>query len=266
MNTDPRRYLILACEVLARECYLCAAFSRNIVEVRLLEQTLHDLGAPRMSAALQAALDAVDASRYDAIGLAYGLCNNGIVGLRAPLPLVIPRAHDCITLLLGSKERYAEVFEKNPGTIYESSGWLEAIRYRKKNPRTSPLRYDPVIYQEYVEKYGPENADYLMETLEGLAHYSRLAFIHTPVGELPHLVELAREQARERGWQFEEMEGKLRLLQAMMDGPPWDEKEFLVLPPGHSPAPSYGLDVLRPQPVREEKPCHAIESAASNAS
>ena len=79
----PRRHLVLACEVLARECYLCAARSPHIVEVRVLEQELHDLGAPKMSAALQAAVDAVDPGRYHAILLAYGLCNNGIVGLRA---------------------------------------------------------------------------------------------------------------------------------------------------------------------------------------
>ncbi len=265
MEQNPQRLLILACEVLARECYLCAAFSKNIVEVRLLEQELHDLGAPKMSAALQAALDAVDPARYHAIGLAYGLCNNGIVGLHASLPLIIPRAHDCITLLLGSKERYTEVFEKNPGTIYESAGWLEAIRYRLKNPRPSALRYDQALYQEYVEKYGEENAGYLMETLEGLAHYSRLAFIHTPVGESPSLVELAREQARERGWTFEELEGKLRLIQAMMDGPPWDNRDFLVLQPGQVPSPSYDLSVLRPQPAPDKENTHVFHPTAPNA-
>jgi hypothetical protein len=59
-----------------------------------------------MSARIQESIDRVDPARHEAVLLGYGLCNNGVVGLHAPVPLVISRAHDCITLLLGSRERY----------------------------------------------------------------------------------------------------------------------------------------------------------------
>ena len=37
--------------------------------------------------------------------------------------IAITRAHDCITLLLGSKERYAEYVAQHPGTYWYSAGW-----------------------------------------------------------------------------------------------------------------------------------------------
>ena len=119
------RYKLIACEILYRELCYCAALSKNIVDLEFLPKGLHDLGEEKMSARLQQAIDGVDSGRYQAILLGYALCNNGIRGLRGPLPLVIPRAHDCITLLLGSKERYREVFDANPGTYFESTGWME---------------------------------------------------------------------------------------------------------------------------------------------
>lgn len=245
---DPRHYLLLTCNVLARECYLCAARSPNIVEIRLLDQSLHDLGAEKMSAQLQAALDAVDPARHDAILLGYGLCNNGVAGLHAPLPLVLPRAHDCITLLLGSKARYNDFFNKNPGTIYESVGWIEAIQQRRDNPRTSLLRYDQKMYREFVEKYGADNADYLMEELGGLSHYSRLAYIDLPVGQSAEHRATAAKLAEDHKWTFEEIPGSLNLLQRLVDGD-WDPAEFLVLKPGETIQPSFNDDVVKAKPV-----------------
>ena len=97
--------MLIACAVISRECYHCAAVSDNIIDIRILDKDLHDMGERKMSAILQDAIDAVDTEKYDAILLGYGLCNNGVRGLRSTLPLVIPRAHDCITLLLGSKDK-----------------------------------------------------------------------------------------------------------------------------------------------------------------
>ena len=39
--------------------------------------------------------------------------------------LVVPRAHDCITLFLGSKERYLDYFQTHPGVYFKTSGWIE---------------------------------------------------------------------------------------------------------------------------------------------
>ncbi len=243
----PRHYRLLTCNVLARECYLCAARSKNIIDVRLLDQGLHDLGAGKMSARLQEALDQVDPARDEAVLLGYGLCNNGVVGLHAAVPLVVPRAHDCITLLLGSRKRYNDLFSGNPGTIYESVGWIEAIQHRLENPRQSLLRYDQKMYQEFVEKYGEENAEYLMEELGGLSHYSKLTYIDMPVGQSAEHRDTAARLAAEHQWTFESLPGNVALLQRLVDGD-WDPRDFLVLQPGETVEPSYDDGVVKAKP------------------
>ena len=57
---------------------------------------------------------------------ATALCSNGLVGLTARnIPVVVPRAHDCITLFLGSKERYLDYFQSHTGVYFKTSGWIE---------------------------------------------------------------------------------------------------------------------------------------------
>ena len=112
------KYLMIACAVLARECYHCAAKSRNLIDLKIVEQGLHDIGEEKMSSALQSEIDAADQENYEAILLAYGLCNNGVRNLRADIPIILPRAHDCITLLMGSNTGYLKYFNEHPGTFF----------------------------------------------------------------------------------------------------------------------------------------------------
>jgi hypothetical protein len=50
---------------------------------------------------LQAAIDASNRSKYHAVLLVAGSCKHGLTGLEArSIPLVLPRAKDCISLLL----------------------------------------------------------------------------------------------------------------------------------------------------------------------
>jgi hypothetical protein len=105
------RCLLIACEVLAREAYTCAAKSPHSIDIQLLVKGLHDT-PHRLRDRLQATIDAASTSAaegstsYDAVLLGYGLCSNSTVGLMARgVPLVLPRAHDCMTLYLGSRSR-----------------------------------------------------------------------------------------------------------------------------------------------------------------
>jgi hypothetical protein len=119
------RLKVIACEVLFREVCLCAAHSGNIISVEFLKRGLHD-NPDILRSDVQKRIDETDESIYEGILLGYALCSNGTVGIRARgIPLVIPRAHDCVTLFLGSKEKYKEHFADNPGTYYYTSGWLE---------------------------------------------------------------------------------------------------------------------------------------------
>jgi len=158
---------VVACDVLSRELYWCAARASNHVNLTLLPQGLHD-NSDTCRSRLQAEIDAVRPDLYDAVLLGYGLCNNSLVGVRAgAIRTIIPRAHDCITLLLGSKERYARLFAERPGTYWFSAGWLESAEEGreqfapKSNSGLGPMyRRD---WDELVAKYGEENARYLTD-------------------------------------------------------------------------------------------------------
>src|SRR5271157_3866211 len=164
---------VIACEIAARELYYLAARSKHLIDIDLLTQGYHDTPTAGR-AEIQRRIDAVPAGKYDAIVLGYGLCSNILLGLgTAHTPLVIPRAHDCITFFLGSKERYQQYFTERPGTYYYTSGWLEFARRRgAKGPvwggASLPAGANFGIqgtYEEWVQKYGEDQAKYLMEEM-----------------------------------------------------------------------------------------------------
>lgn len=241
----PKRYLLLACAVLQRESYACAARARHTIDVQIMEQGLHDIGQRKMSGQLQVAIDQADTEKYDAILLGYGLCSHGIQGLHAPIPLVVPRAHDCITLFMGSKERYQKYFDQNPGTYFLTVGWIEQTPDNALGSQQSLESRREMQYRTYVEKYGEDNAKYLMETLgDGLQHYSKLTYIDTEVDDGGHSQSQARIEAEQRGWTFEHMQGNLGLMQRLVDGE-WDEESFLMVPPGKSIQLDYGSGIIK---------------------
>src|ERR1035438_8361996 len=116
------RLKLIGCEVLYREmCHACA-HSPHCVDLEFLPKGLHDLGGKTMAAKIQEAVDRTEEGVYQAILLGYGLCGNGLDGLTARhTRLVLPRAHDCIALLMGSHARYQAYFDGNPGTYYRST-------------------------------------------------------------------------------------------------------------------------------------------------
>lgn len=242
--SNHKRYIIITCAVFAREIYYCAAESKNIIDVIKLDQGLHDIGEEKMSAKLQQTIDAVDSEKYDAILLAYGLCNNGIRGLHAPIPMVVFKAHDCIAVLMGSREKYQKYFDANPGTYFNSVGWVEEVVHHLDNPESTTMQMGMQQYDEYVKLYGEENAKYLIETLEGgLKHYTKSTYIDTGVGDFPKYKDAVKAEAAERGWEYEEYQGNTELFAKMLAGD-WNEKDFLVLQPGDKIRPTYGEDVI----------------------
>ncbi len=237
MSDDKQTYHLIGCRAIWRELYACASASPHRVEVSLLPQGLHNT-PDRLREQLQTAVDGVG-EEWDAILFGYGLCCNGIVGVSHPSkPLVVPRGHDCITLLLGSKEAYKRYFDEHQGTYFYSVGWLE------ETSMPGPVR-DEQTRQEYVKQYGEENADYLMEeTQRWRANYSYATFVDWGLpGTEPYAKE-TEECAEYLGWRYDYVKGDRGLLSRLVSGE-WNEKDFLVVPPGQTAVPSYDEAVIQ---------------------
>jgi len=245
---------LIACEILFRELCAVVARSRNQVDLTFLPKALHDVGQSRMLARLQEELRQVDQSRYDAIVLGYALCSNGIVGLSADrIPLVIPRAHDCITLFMGDKQRYLKYFYENPGTYFKTSGWIERGEGIAQAGQDSILVQTGMAmsFEQLAAKYGADNAQYLYKYLGDLTrNYSKITFIEMGIEPDDRFELLARQQAQQRNWAFEKIRGDLSLLQALVDGP-WDDDRFLVVPPGHRVTASFDDAIIKAEPVEQ---------------
>ena len=207
------RLKLLACEIFQREFSALVTNSPHQIDVEFLPQELHVIGRVRMKNRLAEYLAAVDEDAYDAILLGFALCSNGIVGLAAnKIPLVVPRAHDCITLFLGSRQRYQDYFFANGGTYFLTTGWFE---------HDNALRYE----------------------IDVMPFYSKLALIEMGVEPPDNTFEQqARKAAEERHWEFEKLTGDLSLFRRFLCGD-WND-DFLIVPPGRRIQASYDDDVI----------------------
>lgn len=246
---------VIACEIARREICYVVARSRSIVDLELLPVGYHD--EPEVGKrVLQERIDSVPDGQYDAILVGYGLCNRMLIGLAARgTKLVIPRAHDCITLFLGSKERYQEVFNANPGTYFYTAGWLELPRRKRRKasgkklgedelpPQDAPIAFGRSL-SELVKQYGEENALYILEVARRWTRVYRCGMlINFDFAEHLGLREEVRGICRQRGWEYRELEGDLGLLQRWVDGQ-WDEAEFLIVQPGEVVCATYDERII----------------------
>ena len=245
-HSFPVNLKLIACEILFRECSFLAAKSVNRIDIEFLPKGLHDIGRKRMFEHLNAVVQSQDETQYDAIILGYALCSGGIVGLEAgSIPIIVPRAHDCITLFLGDRFRYKEFFEANPGTYFKTSGWVERGDGLNPFPSGSVTSKsgESITYDQMIEKYGVDNAKYIWDQLTGLDHYTKMAFIETGVEPDNRFEKETQRLADEKNLQYEKLNGDLSLMKRLMDGP-WDETDFLVVPPGKTIINDYTDDII----------------------
>jgi hypothetical protein len=193
------RIALLACSVFEREIALYARGAQHIAEVRFFEMGLHDR-PDQLRAALQENLDTVDArADIEAVALAYGLCGRGMAELR-PLrhKLVIPRAHDCITVFMGSKETYAEHQRRCPTCYYYTPGWNRGRRV----PGPEKLE---AMRAELAARFEPDDVGFLVETeREQWALHDTATYLELGTDAAAVEADYARKCADWLGWKFEQ--------------------------------------------------------------
>jgi hypothetical protein len=218
---EKRRVVIIACQVL--QDLLGELLPPDLAaDVVFLDYGLHEVPA-RLASQLQETIDQIE--HPSLIVLGYGLCGNGLNGIRAGVRmLLVPRADDCIALLLGSRRAYAREFGSVPGTYYLSKGWLESGSH--------PLGE----YEEYVPRYGPAQAMWIMD--QQYQHYERLVLVAHSRADLEKYRPEAQQVAQfcERwGMRYEEILGSdtyIRRLVELATALEDVDGDFLVIPPG----------------------------------
>jgi hypothetical protein len=251
------RLKLISCEIFYREMCAAVARSKSRVDIEFHSKGLHDIGAEKMLERVQKALDSVDESEFDAVVFGYGLCNNGIQGLTArSIPIVIPRAHDCITLFLGSKGRYLDYFNSHSGVYFKTTGWIERGETSGELSQIS-IQHQfgmDIPYRELVEKYGEDNAAFLYEQLHGNEkNYAQFTFIEMGIEPDDRFEKQAKREALEKGWDYEKIEGDMSLIQKLVDGD-WNSEDFLVVPPGHRVVAKYDDGILAAEEVKATTP------------
>jgi len=213
--------VIIACQVLQNmlERLLPNGLAQ---QVTFMDYGLHRVPS-KMTWTLQDAIDAIEEPSLVVLG--YGLCGNGLDGIRAGNhTLLAPRADDCIAILLGSRQAYLREFEAVPGTYYLSKGWLESGSH--------PLKE----YEECTEKYGPEDAAWIMD--QQYQHYERLVLVTHSLADMEKYRPQAQEVAcycEQWGMRYEEILGSDEFVRRLVEVAAALDKaddNFVVIPPG----------------------------------
>lgn len=238
------KYYYIGCHVLWREVCHYISISENYFDVKFFDWGLH-CSPEVLRKTLQDEIDSITKD-YDAILVGYGLCSNGISGIKSGKnKLVVVRGHDCITHLMGSKEKYRAYFDKNPGTYWYSPGWIEDHLEPGKD------RYEQTR-SSYIETYGEENADYLME-LENdwFNKYTNAAYIDLNIGDAERFKKYTKECADWLKWNYDELKGDPELLINFLNGNWEDESKYLIVEPGYIIQPSYESSIIKAVKVED---------------
>ncbi len=224
------RLKLLACEVFTREIGLCLAEVPHTVDVEFTAIDSHD-SPDALRQSLQAAIDKAEASGRDcdAVLLCYGLCGNATVGLVArSAQLVIPRAHDCCTILLGSKRLFRQHFGACPSQSFCSRGHIE--RGSRAHVHHAWMLSAGKRRELLARLYGEENADDLAKAMAG-PDTGRLVYVNVKPTESRECIDACGKTAADENREFVQLDGSLALIRNLISGN-WYPDDFLVVNPG----------------------------------
>jgi len=247
---------LIACNVFMREACYCIARSPHVIDVEFIELGEH-IHPETLRVTLQTKIDAAsqNVKQYEAILLLFGICGNAGVELQARgVPLVMPRAHDCCTILLGSRAAFKEHFGANPSMPFSSSGYLERGDYYLREGEDGEMTmHFGDQFAALVEQYGEEDAHYIWETMHPEQPNDQVVFIELPETAPLGYAEQFRAKAEADGKTCLHFPGSIRLIKHLLNGE-WDAEEFLIIPPGHKSSGVYDFEeVLRAVLVGNEQ-------------
>ena len=243
---------LISCNVFQREASWCIARSPHIIDAEYTELGEH-ARSNGLRHLIQSKIDATETSgkNYDAILVLFGLCGNATVGLQArKTQLVMPRAHDCCTILLGSRAKFTEHFGDAPSTPFSSAGYLERGEYfLRTNDDGAAMVTTGDAFKALVAKYGEEDAKYIWAEMHPNLGNDKAVFIDLPQTSHLGYAEQFQAKAEAAGKRAVKLPGDIRLIESLIAGN-WDPKEYLVVPPASAVEGVYDWDEV----IRAKKP------------
>lgn len=238
------RIAVIACDVLKDEIDYLTSGSDHIVSIQYLPMGLHDQPSLLLNELQGWLAVAENDPKAEAVVLIFGLCGNGTVGLSPRrVDLVLPRAHDCVTLYMGSAERYAAYQKAHPDAYYFTPGWMRG----KRTP--GPERLEELRRDLSSRFDDPDDVEFLIETeKEQLARHGRAAYVDLGLPNRADYPEKAQSCAHWLGWKYDSLEGDPTLLIDTLAGN-WDVSRHLIVHPGESIQPSHDARVAVAKPV-----------------
>lgn len=115
---------VLGCESIKRELYLAAAYSLHDITLEFFAPD-----APKEQ--IQQSIASEKNADYIVLALGEDAAE-GICGGKTPI--VVPRIHNCAQLVLGSRERFREIFSEND----DSPCWLDCYGKKFTNSHGAP--------------------------------------------------------------------------------------------------------------------------------
>lgn len=203
-------YRVIACEVFEQE--ILNGLHLSPKKCIFLPQGLHrtpDL----LKTELQKQIDLLDGQGgVDCIYLGYGLCGNGVAGVRSRRSkLAIPDSEDCIPVLHGLRCARGRQPVERTMSYYLSAGW---IAYGSDGWKE---------YQRCLDLFDQETAYWC--TKEMIKHYRKFTLIDTGMSTYPEDQAYTRKISGFFSMEYDEVKGSLDWLESLLKG----ETAFNVL-------------------------------------
>ena len=231
-----KRFSIIACSVFKNELEQAKERSKA-VSCDFFEMGLH-IVPEKLRQQLQNMIDeCAQKNSPDYILLLCGLCGNAVLGLKCDAcELVIPRIHDCISMFLGSSERYFELKEKYPRAYFASAGWIDSDLLPSQKLFESTRK-------KFEEKY-PDDDEMIDELMDAFAEQFKEynTYFYTEFQNCKTCMHECKKYADFMNWGFQYIESDPRFfIDAISMN--WDER-FLIVPKSRSIKQSVGGKIL----------------------
>lgn len=202
------RLKLISCDIFEPELTAAAQRSHNRIDLEFLPRAPHHLDHPAMVQCLQSRIDRAARDNYHAVLLVTGGCKHQLTGLQArAVPLVLPRAKDCISLVL---ERAA------PASSARSPRQVNLGSSRKPSPNTGPRVREETFWMAPVYDHPTDSAPNNFPGRDSFSWRARFA----AGGRAGH--PRVKPRSAGRSWS---------LLEMLVEGY-WNYMDFLVVLPG----------------------------------